>query len=131
MFNTELLALLEKSEDCVTWDEGILLALRYADKNRAVCLCAYNGIGRETLERFFRGSAEEIMRKYIENMAAEIPAKPEHIRFIIDFYTDSLAGAAVHWLQDPEGRTPEQVVEMLDITLRGNIRAALERSANS
>ena len=49
MFDTELLTLLEKSENCMTWDDGILLFMRYLEKNRKVCLCAYNSVGREML----------------------------------------------------------------------------------
>lgn len=131
MFNTELIALMEKSENCVTWDDGILLALRYVEQNRAVCLCAYNSIGRDELERFFRNSAESIVRRFVDTMTAEIPAEPEHVQYIVEFYTDALASALAHWLREPNGRSPEQMVTLLDITLHGNIRAALQRSAET
>ena len=37
LFETELIALLQESENVLTWDEGILLVLRYVEQNRAVC----------------------------------------------------------------------------------------------
>lgn len=129
MFNTELLSLMEKSENCVTWDDGILLTLRYVEQNRAVCLCAYNSIGREELERFFRKSTERIVQNFVNELLTEVPAKSEHAQYIAEFYTDALVSALAHWLKEPKGRSPEQMVELLDITLHGNIRAALERSA--
>lgn len=128
-FNEETDALLKKCENCITLDEGIILALRYVEKERAVCLSAYNSIGRDTLERFLHKNAEEIMRRFIENLAGEIPAKPEHVQFVTEFYTDAIASVLVRWLRSPDGRTPEQLTELLIITMHGNIQAALERSA--
>lgn len=45
MFDTELMELLKKSESFTSWDDGLLLALRYVEQNRKVCLCAYNSVG--------------------------------------------------------------------------------------
>lgn len=53
MFNEELLMLLKKSEDRVTWEECIHLVFQYVEENRAVFLCAYNCVGREVLQRMF------------------------------------------------------------------------------
>lgn len=128
-FNEELLSLLKKSENCLTWDEGILLALRYIEENRAVCLSAYNGVGRDTLEHFLHESAQNVVRRFIENLSLEIPAKSEQTQFIIEWYTDAFASALIRWMKHPNGRTPEQMVHLIDITIHGDIRAALERSA--
>lgn len=131
MFKRDLAALRVKCEDCVTWNDGVLILLRYLEQNRAVCLSAYNGIGRDTLERFLRESGMELMSQYVSILLVDIPAKPEDVVYITEFYTDALACAMSRWLRFPCNRTPEQMVEQLDIAMYGNIRASLERSVSA
>lgn len=131
MFDTELLTLLEKSENCVTWDDGILLFLRYLEQNRNVCLCAYNSLGREMLQRLFMKNTEAIMKRFVENLVADIPAKPDHVRFITEFYTMALVSSCAQWLKTPDGRTPEDMIELLHVAVRGSVEAALKRSAGT
>lgn len=131
MFDTELLTLLEKSENCVTWDDGILLFLRYLEQNRKVCLCAYNSVGREMLQRLFMKNTEAIMKRFVENLETDIPAKPEHVRFITEFYTMALVSSCAQWLKTPDGRTPEDMIELLHVAAQGSVKAALKRSAGT
>lgn len=129
MFDTELLTLLEKSEDCVTWDEGMLLVLRYVEENRAVCLCAYNSIGRDMLQRLFMEKTKAILKCFVDTMRTDIPAKYDDVEFITEFYTMSLVSVLIQWLLHPNGRSPERLIEQIDISIHGNVEAALKRSA--
>lgn len=102
-FDTELLTLLEKSKNCVAWDDGILLVLRYVEKNRAACLCAYNSIGRDMLQHLFLEKTKAIMQCFIDNLLAEYPARPCDVEFITEFYTMSLVCVLIQWLLHPNG----------------------------
>lgn len=128
-FETELVSLLEKSQNCISWEDGVLLAFRYVEQNRKVCLCAYNSVGRETLYRLFRESVSASINGFFENIQADIPAKAEDIAFLKEFYTTALVEELVQWLRFPNGRSPEDMMRLLDMTLHGNIRAAMLRSA--
>lgn len=129
MIETEMLQLLEKSDSCLTWDDGIYLVLEYIKENAKVCLCAYQSIGRETLERLFYKDVRVMMQKFISTLTEDIPAKPEHVSFIGDFYTKALVGSLERWLNTGMKQTPEEMIELFDITMHGNIEAALRRSA--
>ena len=129
MFNNEMVSLLRKSEDCLTWDDGILLLLRYAQDNRAVCLCAYESVGYDALRRMFFQSVASILKVFIDNLNADIGAKPEHVDFITGFYTQAFASSLLSWIQDGMKQTPEEMIKLLDITMHGNIAGALRRSA--
>ena len=129
MFETEAVDLLKRSENCLTWDEGILMLLKYIQENSRICLCAYNSIGYDTLRRIFFQSVQSILRAFMDSLLTEIPAKPEHIEFIADFYTTAFAGSILKWLQDGAVQSPEDVLHLLDISTHGSIAAALKRSA--
>lgn len=130
-FETELIALLKQSKDCATWEEGLLLMFRYMQENRKVCLCAYNSVGRDILQRIFLKSTKATMRQFVDAVSEDIPSKPEHKEYITEFYTMALVSAAAQWLLNPKGRSPEDVMELIDISIHGNIEAALRRSAES
>ena len=128
MFNEELLMLLKKSEDCVTWDEGILLVLQYVEANRAVCLCAYNSVGREVLQRMFLNKASTILLKFMDPLLEDIKADPDDVKFIAEFYTMAFVSVLIQWMKQPQGRSPENLLQQIDIAMHGNIERALRRS---
>lgn len=133
MYDNELVKLLEQSKNCATWDDGILLFLRYIEQNRQVCLCAYNSVGRDELQRMFQQSVQTATQAFVHTLIEEegVDAKPEHVEFIIEFNTMALMGTSIQWLRNPRGRTPEDMIDLIRIAAYGNVRAALRRSAES
>lgn len=129
MFDTELMELLKKSESFTSWDNGLLLALRYVEQNRKVCLCAYNSVGLGVLQQLFYKNVVSIMQRFVASLTADIPAHPEHVEFIVQYYTGALVMMLLRWIMHPDGHTPEEMIALLDVAMYGNIRAALERSA--
>ncbi len=131
MFETEAIELLKKSIDLMTWDDGMLLLLQYIKENDKVCLCAYNSLGRSVLERFFFQDTRAIVKNFIDIFLKEIPARSEHIEFITDFYTMAFVSVLVKWLCDGTKQTPEELIQLIDIAMHGNIKEALKRSSKT
>jgi Transcriptional regulator len=129
MFETEAIELLKRSSDLMTWDDGMLMLSRYVKDNDKVCLCAYNSLGRKTLERIFFQDTKAVMKNFIDILLKEISAKPEHVEFIADFYTMAFVSCLAKWLSDGLKQTPEELIELIDITMHGNIAEALRRSS--
>ncbi|MGN1024519.1 MAG: TetR/AcrR family transcriptional regulator, partial [Lachnospiraceae bacterium] len=129
MFQREMIDLLQKSEDVLTWDEGILLVFRYVQENRNVCLCAYRSIGRDGMKRLFYDSIRDMLGRFVAMLNEKVHAGEEYVEFLTDFYTQAFVGCLLSWLQDGTKKSPEEMTELLDITVHGDILAALERSA--
>ena len=70
------------------------------------------------------------MRKYINTLLKELPGKPEHVDFITDFYTIALVNALIQWIQDPNPCSPEDMFELLYITVQTGIKASLRRDCD-
>lgn len=130
-FETEAVELLRASENCVDWDDGILLLLEYVHKHHQICLCAYKSVGRDLLKKMFYDSSNGIMRRFVDNLLTDIPAKQEHIEFICGFYTQAFTSCLITWMLDGEPNSPEEMIKLLDITMHGNVAAALKRSAET
>lgn len=131
MFQEELLTPLEDMDDFSDWDTEILQILRYIEENRKICQCAYNSVGWDALQNLLRKRADGIMGHYVDSLLQDIPACPEHIQFISEFYTTAVVGTVIRWMNTPRGRTPEDIVHLLHITAGDAVTAALQRSAAS
>ena len=129
MFDQEAVELLKKSDSCLTWDEGVLLVLQYVQKNEPLCKCALDGLGREYLRKFFKDDALNITGNIVRELAAGLTIDKKFIDFLTVFYTSALAETLIRWMSNGMKETPQELVDMLEITLHGNVRAALERAA--
>lgn len=128
MFESEAIELLKKSEDCYTWDQGILLLLRYVQKNSRICMCAYNSLGWQILERMFYKDCKQVLRRFVDILLEEISAEEKYIEFILDFYVRAYVSCLAGWLANGMKQTPEEMIEFIEITSYGNIKRALKRS---
>ena len=79
---------------------------------------------------FFQ-SVASILKVFVDNLNADIGAKAEHVEFITGFYTQAFASALLNWIQSGMKQSPEEMIELLDITMHGNIAGALRRSAET
>lgn len=128
LFETEMISLLDRSENVLDWQDGVLLLFRYAQENSKVCLCAYRGLGREYLRQSFSKVVQPIISRLIETLSEGLTISRDYIVFVTDFYTMALAGELSAWLNDGMKKTPEEMVYLLDITCSGNMIIALKRA---
>ena len=75
MFQEEAVALLQKHEGTLLWQEGLLQLFRYIEQNREVCLCALKSVGREHLKRFFEADIHAIIHRAVEQIGARASKK--------------------------------------------------------
>ncbi len=131
MFETEAIDLLKKADDVYTWDQGVLLLLQYVEQNSKVCLCAYNSLGRPTLERMFYQDVAGVMKKYVDSNLSDIPADPDEKAFIMDFYVRAFVSVLAAWMCQGMKKSPDEMLDLIGLTVRDGIRDALLRSANA
>ena len=129
MFDQEAVELLKKSDSCLTWDEGVLLLLKYVQQNEPLCKCALDGLGRDYLRKFFKDEVLGIIGHIIRELADGLNVQPQIIDFLANFYTGALAETVIRWLSGGMKESPEALIHLLEITLHGNLRTALERAA--
>lgn len=129
MFDQEAVELLRKSDNCLSWDEGVLLFLEYIKDNEHICRCALDSLGREHLQRFFYNDVVRISGKIVGELSDGLDVDERTKRFITEFYTSAIVETAIRWIRQGMRETPREIIRLLDITMRGNIKAALERAA--
>ena len=129
MYQQEALVLLKKNDSCLTWDEGVLLLLRYIQDNKAVAMCTLKSLGHDLLKQFFYKDIYSLVLTIINELAGGISVSEYHKNFIAHFYTVAFAGLVESWLRDGMKESPEELIQLATMTIHGNISGALNRFA--
>lgn len=132
MIENEALSLLKQQEGALLWKEGLLQLFRYLEENRTVCLCALKSVGRDHLRRFFEADIYAIIHRTIEQLTENIGVHNNldsfvDVEMLTHFYVVALAGMIESWLLGEIDRTPEQLIQFVDIILNDQINGAAAR----
>ena len=131
MLNTELIGLLEKCDELYTWDQGITMLMEYVRDNSKMCLCAFQSIGRGSLEKMFYKNCYVLMERFVNTGFSNVEVASEDKAFIMDFYVRAYVSALAAWLVGGMKKNPQAMVDMIERTVSGGIEDALKRSAAS
>ena len=133
MIQNEAISLLKQQEGALLWKEGLLQLFRYLEENRAVCLCALKSVGRNHLRRFFEADIDAIIHRTIEQLGENIGVQNNwdsfvDVEMLTHFYGVALAGMIESWLLGEINRTPEQLVQFVDVILNDQLNGAAARA---
>ncbi|WP_051280533.1 TetR/AcrR family transcriptional regulator [Anaerovorax odorimutans] len=129
MYHQEALILLKQNDSCLTWDDGLILLLRYIQKNEAIALCTLNSLGHDHLKQFFYNDIYSFSLTIVNELAEGLTVSDYHKNFIAHFYTVAFAGLVENWLRDGMKESPEELVHLITITTHDNMKHALQRFA--
>ena len=76
----------------------------------------------------FLNKASTILLKFDDVLLVDIKANPDDVKFIAEFYTMAFVSVLIQWMKQPQGRSPENLLQQIDIAMHGNIERALRRS---
>ena len=113
-----------------SWEEALLLVLRYLEDNRQMCLGILSSVEHEYLRRFLYNDVEPTISELVEDLSDGMAVPRKFRNFLTHYYTLSIATLIVTWLIDPDSSgcdSAEELIHMLSITLDGNVKQALER----
>lgn len=129
VFETELEKVVAEYNATLSWEEGFLMATRFALENRRAVYHVYNSLRREELERYLYRVAGGIMTNYVEKISEGIPAQPDDKRMIAMFYQSALTEMVIRWIAGGMKDDPEAMIRRIGRLFDGNIELSLRRSA--
>lgn len=129
VFETELEKVVAEYNATLSWEEGFIMATRFALENRRAVYHVYNSLRREELERYLYNVAGGIMTSYVDRVAEDIPAQPDDKRMIAMFYQSALTEMVIRWIAGGMKDDPEAMIRRIGRLFDGNIELSLRRSA--
>ena len=128
-FEKEALELLRQQQGVSLWQDGFLHLFQYINQNRAVCLCALDSLGKESLKRLLEADVSSIVDRAVRQAAVEngLPAHSPEVEVVICLVTIMMAGAVESWLRGELTQTPEELTRRIDMMFQDYIRGVALR----
>lgn len=111
-----------------SWKEGFLETSKFIYTNKNAIINAYNGVGREEVEKYLYDVITPIMISFVRNEAKDMNANEEDIIFIANFYKYALIGMVLDWVANGMKEDISDMIEKLSTLLTGSISVALSRN---
>ena len=135
ILNEDVERVLAQHLDIDSWEEGFILAAKFALENRRLVYHIYNSVSRERVERYLYSIAGEVMRLYVAKITEQVEHRvhkkvfPADQKMVVDFYKFALVGLILDWLNTGMKKDPEALIWRIGEIFQGNIEASLTRIA--
>lgn len=128
-FEKEALELLRQQQGVSPWQNGFLHLFQYINQNRAVCLCALDSLGKESLKQLLEADVSGIVDRAVRQTAEEngLSAHSPEVEVVICLVTIMMAGAVESWLRGELTQTPEELTRRIDMMFQDYIRGVALR----
>ena len=118
--------------DLLRWTfekEALEHLFQYINQNRAVCLCALDSLGKESLKQLLEADVSSIVDRAVRQTAVEngLPAHSPEVEVVICLVTIMMAGAVESWLRGELTQTPEELTRRIDMMFQDYIRGVALR----
>lgn len=123
-----MVAWLKEGDGCVLWGEGLLHLFQHAQENRDICQCAIDSSG---LWRMADSYCERCMQGIIpciRKLDGDRHTDPGFLQYLATFYAHAILGALIKWLRSGMVQTPEEMAELIDLLVKDNMIATLDRA---
>ncbi len=123
MLENEAVQVVQQFDLLVDYEEAILFVMDYVEKNEHIINCALDSIGREEMKRFFYSDFVSITESLIHDVekAQGVYLDSNYRHFLIDFYTEALAGMLINWIKNGKKEEREQMIDNIFTTLKGSL----------
>lgn len=128
MFQEEGLSLIQRSDNCLTWQEGFYLFLQNVRENKAVYQCAIDSLGEIELRNLLRRETTHLMDLFMSDVGGRYQVSEQYQAFLRDFYIAALSGTVMEWVRRDLDTPEETIMAYLKATFDEQIQEAFRRA---
>lgn len=117
----------------IDYEEAILFAMDYIEKNDVFLNNIYYSVSRDELKRFFYADFIEITTSVIKKIEelTEITVPKEFETFLSSFYTEAIAGTLLEWIVNKEKHDKQQVINYIFLIFRTALPETIKQYSSS
>lgn len=108
-----------------TWQEGLLQIFEAVLENKPFILNVYRSVSRERVENYLYTLTYQLIEGVVEEQSANLMVTEAQKKFIADFYKYSFVGVMLDWIKRGMKEPPEEMAEMITVTMHGNVGNSL------
>lgn len=125
----EAIDVVKKFDLIVDYEEVILFAMDYIEKNDVFLNNIYYSVGRDELKRFFYTDFIEITTSIIKQIETinRVTLPKEFEMFLSSFYTEAIAGTLLEWIVNKEKHDRQQTIDYISVIFRTGLPASIRQ----
>ncbi len=128
IFEEEAIEVVKQYDLIVNYYDAIQFVLDYVEKNKLICNCAFDAIGRDELKRFFQKDFLFIIQNIVDQLSEGKKIPKDYQEFLVNFYTEALASLLINWIRNKEHYDKQKIIRYVYLTLFGSIEYALNNT---
>lgn len=127
MLEQETIEVIKNYDLLMDYREVLQYLMNYVEKNQHILNCAYDGMGRDGLKRFFYDDIVGLITKAMESAenALNLKADPQYRSFLIEFYTEALSGMLLAGFRDKKTWDHETLISYVDALISATLPQAI------
>lgn len=129
IFQTELQTAIDEYNDTLSWEEGFLVAAKFALENKTAIYNVFNSMQREQLENYIYNVSGNVMNRYVDKVSDGILVCEDDKNLIASFYQCALTEMVLRWIASGMKEDPNIIIRRIGKLFDGNIILSLKRSA--
>ncbi len=128
MLEQETFEVVKNFDLLVDYQDAFIYVIDYVKENSYVLNCIYDSVGRDELKRFLYKDFNGIMKKLLQDIAAQMKVKipASFMEFLSDFYTEAVAGMMINIFQNTNLYTRDQLIEYFGTIVHSSIPASIQ-----
>lgn len=127
LINTETEKSLSEENQQDNFYEAYIKKYHLVLENKKVVYHLYNSKNRDILLKYFYAITENFIEKYVREEAKGKNLSEGDIKFIINFYSNSMIGNTLRWLQDGMQGEQETLIYKMSLSYQATIKALINR----
>ena len=129
MLEIEAIEIVKKYDLIVNYKDAVRFAVNYIEKNKHICSCAFDALGRDELKRFLYKDFIGIFGNIIEKFSEGISVSYDYKVFLVEIYTETFASFLIDLIRSEKKNDKEKMIKYITFTLFGVIKPMLEKAA--
>jgi AcrR family transcriptional regulator len=109
-----------------SWQEELKRVVVFILENKTAIVHIYNSKSMDVLEQYLFDISDMLVQDYVTMHNDTIKVSEENKKFIITFYSYSLAGMLLDWIKGGMQENSAEFLEKLGMVFENTIRVALE-----
>lgn len=86
----------------------------------------YDSKNRELVSNYFYTITENFIRKHVEKEAEGMNVPDEEIKFIVDFYSNSLIGMMLRWIREKMPEKKDHLIRQWSMSYQATVKILLQ-----
>lgn len=122
--------LIFNNKNCKTWQQGFIRLLNFTRDNKTFVQNTYKDSTHDILKKYMYKIINSLVLAEVERQSVGISVEQRYKNFFAHFYSVAFLNIDLEWVKTGMIEEPTDMVEQIDVLIKGDLKKALTQYAN-